>query len=81
MSQPIPSGRCPDCQGELVPIKLFGRGWTNPVSGAAVDTEVTHYAAADAHRSSFLSMFEEAGTVRATLCNGCRRIHLLGVPK
>jgi hypothetical protein len=53
----------------------------NFVSGAAIDAEVMYYADADAERSSVLSMFEEAGTVRATMCNGCRRIFLHGVPK
>jgi hypothetical protein len=81
MSQSTQESQCPDCNGELVGVKLFGRGWKNPVSGAAVDSEVMYYAGADAQRSSFLSMFEEAGTVQATLCNGCRRIFLHGVPK
>ncbi len=80
MSGSARESQCPDCNGELAAIKLFGRGWKNPVSGAAIDAEVMYYADADAERSSFLSMFEEAGTVRATICNGCRRIFLHGVP-
>jgi hypothetical protein len=80
MSRPAHERKCPDCSGELVPIKLFGRGWKNPLSGAAIDTEVMYYADADAKRSTFLNMFEEAGTVEATLCNDCRRIFLHGLP-
>ncbi len=72
---------CPDCSGELMHIKLFGRGWQNPISGAAIDCELAYYADADAERSSFLNMFEEAGIVRATMCNDCMRIFLRGVPK
>jgi hypothetical protein len=81
MSRNKQESPCPDCNGELVGIKLFGRGWQNTLSGAAVDSEVTYYADADAPRSSFLSMFEVAGTVRATRCIGCLRIFLHGVPK
>jgi hypothetical protein len=81
MSRSTQESPCPNCKGELVDIKLFGRGAKNFLSGAALDSEVMYYADADAERSSFLSMFEEAGTVRATLCNGCRRIFLHGVPR
>jgi hypothetical protein len=77
MSRSI-QGQCPDCKGELVGIKLFGRGYQVPLTGAAIDAEVVYYADADAERSTFFCMFEEAGTVRATMCNGCRRIFLHG---
>jgi hypothetical protein len=72
--------QCPDCNGALDVIKLFGRGWKNPISGAAIDTELSYYADANAERSSILSMYEGAGTVRATMCNECRRIFLYGIP-
>jgi hypothetical protein len=81
MSQSTQAVQCPDCGGNLTAIKLFGRGWENPVSGAAIDAEVVHYAEADAQRSTFKSMFTEAGTVHATLCGKCRRIFLHGDPK
>jgi hypothetical protein len=81
MSQTTRQRQCPDCNGELVNIKLFGRGWQNPISGSAIDAEVAYYTDVDAERSAFLSMFEEAGTVRATMCDGCRRIFLHGIPK
>jgi hypothetical protein len=80
MSQSTKASQCPDCNGDLAGIKLFGRGWQNPVSGSATDAEVIYYTDTDAERSAFLSMFEEAGTVRATMCNGCRRIFLHGLP-
>lgn len=72
--------QCPDCKGELEAIKLFGRGWKNPVSGAAIDAEMIYYTDASAERSSFRSMFDAAGTVQATMCRECQRIFLHGVP-
>ncbi len=81
MSHSAQLGPCPDCGGALAAIKLFGRGWKNPVSGAAVDAEVMYYADGNAQRSSFLGMFREAGTVRTTMCVGCRRIFLHAVPE
>ncbi len=80
MSHSAQESPCPDCGGALVAIKLFGRGWKNPISGAAVDAEVMYYADEHTKRSGLLSMFEEAGTVRATMCSGCRRIFLHAVP-
>jgi hypothetical protein len=71
---------CLDCGGELRPIKLFGRGYENPISGAAVDAELVYFADADAERSTWLSMFRETGRVHAKLCAGCRRISLYGIP-
>lgn len=62
-------------------IKLFGRSWKNPLSGGAIDTEMTFYAPADAQRTYFKSMYEETGTVRTTMCKECHRIFLHGVPK
>lgn len=81
MSESVPANQCPDCNGELSAIKLFGRGWKNPISGAAIDAELIYYADAEAERSSILSMYEPAGTVRATMCNECRRIFLHGISK
>ncbi len=80
MSKSVPANQCPDCNGGLEDIKLFGRSWKNPLSGAAIDAEVMYYAAANAKRSSMMSMYEEAGTVRATMCHECRRIFLHGIP-
>jgi uncharacterized protein with PIN domain len=81
VSQPTTENHCPDCNGALEEIKLFGRSWKNPINGAAVDSEVIYYADAKARRSSFLSMYEEAGTVRTTMCPECHRIFLHAVPK
>lgn len=80
MTESVHANSCPDCHGGLEDIKLFGRSWKNPISGGAIDAEVTYYAAANAKRTSMLSMCEEAGTIRATMCTECRRIFLHGVP-
>lgn len=81
MSESVQANECPDCKGELAAIKLFGRGWRNPISGAAIDAEMVYYAEADAQRTLIQSMFEPAGTLQAAMCNECRRIFLHGIPK
>lgn len=70
--------KCPDCNGELTKIKLFGRSWENPLSGAAIDTDVRFYAESDAKRSVFLNMFKPKGKVESFLCKSCGRIFLYG---
>lgn len=70
--------RCPDCNGSLEPIKLFGRSTENPLSGAAIDCEVNRYTAGDAGRGWLWGMFAEKGRVHARICTMCRRIFLYG---
>jgi hypothetical protein len=72
---------CPDCKGELLPIKLFGRGWENPLTGVAADSELVYYAPTGAERSGFSGMYKPEGTVGAFLCHTCGRIFLYGNPK
>jgi hypothetical protein len=81
MSRSAQESPCPDCSGELVAIKLFGRGRENPISGAALDAEVVYYTDENAERSFILGMLEATGIVRATMCSVCRRIFLHAVPK
>jgi hypothetical protein len=80
VSRSAGENQCPDCNGELVAIKLFGRN-QHPLGGRVIDAEVIYYAEADAERSFFLGMFKEVGIISASMCNGCRRIFLHGVPK
>jgi hypothetical protein len=70
--------KCPDCDGELIKIKLISRGWENPISGIAVDADLGFYAEGDAERSGFSGMFKPAGTVESYLCTACGRIFLFG---
>jgi len=74
-------GRCLECGGSFEPIRLFGRSAANPLSGAAVDTELLYYTDEDAGRSMMFAMFTETGYVRAAICSSCRRIVLRGEPK
>jgi hypothetical protein len=69
---------CPDCHGELTKITLFGRGWENPITGIAVDADVSYYVDAEAERSDFSGMFKPKGMVEAYLCLACGRIFLYG---
>jgi len=73
---------CPDCRAALIPITMVARGEANRLTGAAIDAEVAYYVNEGASRSVTFAarMFEPAGTVRATLCSGCRRIFLHAVP-
>jgi len=73
--------QCPDCKGELMGIKLIGRGLKHPFSGAFNDALVKYYAEPTATRGVFTARFDEAGTVRASMCKECKRIFLYGVPK
>jgi hypothetical protein len=72
--------KCPDCNGELTKIKLIGRGWENPLSGAAIDTELRFYAENQAQRGRWSSMFKPKGRIESFLCNTCGRIFLFGTP-
>jgi hypothetical protein len=68
--------RCPDCAGDLQPIKLFARtmvGWP----GCGQDGAMTRYAAPETKRNG-ISQFEVMGRVSATLCSSCHRIFLHG---
>ena len=77
---------CPDCRGDLEPIKLLAR--TPLLEGALSfpqyvesDGAVVRYAAADAKRSDTGNWtYRVAGTVKATLCSSCHRIFLHGEP-
>ncbi len=75
-----PPEDCPDCGGRLKPVKRFGRGWEGPITRTAIDTEVAHYARADAERGPPHMKFRRAGSVHTLLCTECRRIFLYGVP-
>jgi hypothetical protein len=63
---------CPDCQTELLPIKLIDRSEYHT-------HQQLSYAVGDAERSWFLGKFEIAGTVRARMCPACGRIVLYGL--
>lgn len=69
---------CPDCGGDLEHIKVVGRGWRNPISGIAIDTEVTHYVKADEKRSTFRVMFKRTRPIRSCICRGCKRVYMYG---
>jgi len=71
---------CPDCKGNLRKVKLFGRSWENPISGAAIDADIRFYAEDNAKRSSFLGMFKPKGKVKSFICESCGRIFLYGIP-
>ena len=71
--------KCPDCQGDLTKIKLFGRGWENPITNMAVDADLGFYAHEEAERGDFSGMFKPAGQVESYLCHDCGRIFLFGV--
>jgi len=72
---------CPDCNGELAKIKLIGRGWENPISGVAIDTDLQFYTESEAERSSFSGKFTPKGHVESFLCSSCGRIFLFGTVK
>ena len=67
---------CPDCKVELTTIKLFGRGWENPLTGAAIDADLSFYSDAEADRSLLSGMFKPQGGVESYLCPSCSRIYL-----
>ena len=81
MAGHVPPDGCPDCGGRLRPIKLFGRGWENPISGVAIETAIAHYTYPDAERSLLSGKFKPAGSVHAFLCTECRRVYLYGTPR
>ncbi len=81
MSHTASHNACPDCGGLLQGIALFGRGPSNPLSGAAIDTAVLYYTDAGAKRSRWLEMLEEQGTVETSMCTACHRIFLYGIPR
>jgi hypothetical protein len=73
--------KCPDCNGELTKIKLFGRGWQNPITGLAVDSEMGFYTDEEANRGSMTGMFKPTGSVESFLCSDCGRIFLYRTAK
>jgi hypothetical protein len=75
---PAQSRTCPDCGGELEAVTLFGRGPENPLSGAAIDAAVLHYADPDGKRGWAFGMLTPKGRVQSLLCTSCRRIFLYG---
>ena len=70
--------KCPDCNGAFTQIKLFARSVENPLTGSAIDTDLSFYTDVDAERSGFLAMFKPQGRVETFLCNSCGRIFLFG---
>jgi hypothetical protein len=70
--------KCPDCNGDLTKIILFGRGWENPISGIAIDAELGFYAEDEAGRSGITGMFKPEGRVESYICNDCGRIFMFG---
>jgi hypothetical protein len=72
---------CPDCSGELTKIILFGRGWKNPITGLAVDSEIGFYADEEAQMGDFTGMFKPTGSVESFICSNCGRIFLYGAAK
>jgi hypothetical protein len=74
--------RCPDCDGSLLPIKLFARTEINTkLSSYYSDGDVIRYAAAKAERGKFFQWtYDVAGQVSAMMCSSCNRIFLYGQP-
>ena len=73
--------KCPDCNGELRKITLFGRGWENPITGLGVDAEIAYYSDEEAERGTFTGMFKVEGNAEAYLCKQCGRILLYATEK
>jgi hypothetical protein len=75
----VSANQCPDCGGALTPIKLIAR---TPVKGQLKpsDGAVVRYAIPEAKRGWFVSQYDVAGRVSATLCQSCHRIFLYGHP-
>jgi hypothetical protein len=71
---------CPNCGGELAPVLLFSREEYNFRQGMGVDAAVAYYADPEAAQGLFTGRLPVAGSVRASKCNNCHRIHLHGVP-
>ena len=74
-------GQCPECGDSYEPIRLFGRSGANPISGAAIDAELTYYTDHDAARSAFHAMYTEIGYIHAAMCPSCRKVDLRAEPK
>lgn len=67
---------CPDCRGELRPIKIVD------ATGRALDAGISHvelaYASPLAEQSGLSGTIPTSGNVRAKLCRNCTRIFLYG---
>jgi len=70
---------CPDCKIELTRIKLFGRGWENPLTRGAIDADLSFYTDAEAERSLLSGMFKPQGMLESYLCQSCGRIFLFAM--
>ncbi|MCB9873480.1 MAG: hypothetical protein H6821_04805 [Planctomycetaceae bacterium] len=68
---------CPDCQGQMHPIKLLDATHPGLHLTGARHVETT-YAAVDAPPSLFTGTIPKAGTVKARICQECGRIILHG---
>ncbi len=66
---------CPDCQGQLVNIKLLDATDASRAGEGVGHVELT-YAAPDAAATVFTRSVTKAGVVKAKLCNQCGRIFL-----
>ena len=66
---------CPDCQGQLVNIKLLDATDASRSGEGVGHVELT-YAAPDASASFFTRTVTKSGVVKAKLCNQCGRIFL-----
>jgi hypothetical protein len=74
-----PRSACPDCSGELRPIKLIDA--TEPMWHSEGGRHVElRYAAEDAEPSLFMGTIQALGVVRGSICPSCGRILLHGRP-
>jgi hypothetical protein len=67
--------KCPDCEGDLVNIKLLDATDSSRAGEGTGHVELT-YAAPAAAASFFTRTVAKSGTVKAKLCNQCGRILL-----
>ena len=72
------NNKCPDCNGELTQILVYGRGWQNPITGMGIDAGIGFYTDIDAERGAFTGMFKPKGGVVSFICGSCRRIFFYG---
>jgi hypothetical protein len=78
--QVYPDG-CPNCGGELIPVLLFAREEFTFRQGMGVDAAVAYYATLEAEQGMFTGRFRIAGSIRASKCDKCHRVHFHGVPE
>ncbi|GIW94445.1 MAG: hypothetical protein KatS3mg110_2486 [Pirellulaceae bacterium] len=68
---------CPDCGGELTPIRMIDA--TERAMGSGVGHVELAYASMSSAPSDLSGTFPAAGVVRAKLCGSCGRIFLYAV--